>query len=88
MKLLLDEHRERMLANGRFNLTLRAQGKDEFNFAPVVKLFCPRGAATWLLSEIDPEDEDIAFGLCTSNICAPRVKADQAHSLMVLEAGV
>lgn len=31
---------------------------------PVVKLFTPDGGATWLLSEIDPEDPDIAYGLC------------------------
>ncbi len=31
---------------------------------PVVKLFTPDGACTWLLTELDPEDPDIAFGLC------------------------
>ena len=31
---------------------------------PVVKLFTPDGAATWLLTELDPEDPDRAFGLC------------------------
>jgi hypothetical protein len=38
-----------------------------------VKLFCPWGAATWLLSEIDPEDEDIAFGLCDLGFGCPEV---------------
>jgi hypothetical protein len=64
MTLLLDEHRERLLANGRFNFDRRNAGEKEFNFMPVVKLFNPCGAATWLLSELDPEDHDIAFGLC------------------------
>jgi hypothetical protein len=27
----------------------------------VVKLFCTLGGATWLLTELDPEDSDIAF---------------------------
>jgi hypothetical protein len=27
-------------------------------------LFCPWSVATWLLTELDPEDPDIAFGLC------------------------
>lgn len=30
----------------------------------VVKLFTPDGGATWLLTELDPEDTDIAYGLC------------------------
>lgn len=37
---------------------------DEIDFAPVVKLFNPCGAATWLLTEIDPGDETVAWGLC------------------------
>ena len=38
--------------------------KAEQDFWPVVKLFNPAGAATWLLTELDPEDEDVAWGLC------------------------
>ncbi len=30
----------------------------------MVKLFNPAGAATWLLTEIDREDDDVAWGLC------------------------
>lgn len=30
---------------------------------PVVKFFCPWGAATWLISELD-EDGETMFGLC------------------------
>jgi len=29
------------------------------DFYPVVKLFTPDANATWLLTEIDPEEEDI-----------------------------
>ena len=36
---------------------------DHFDVKPVVKLFAPSGAATWLISEID-EDGDMMFGLC------------------------
>lgn len=32
--------------------------------APVVKLFTPDAQCTWLLTDIDPENHDIAFGLC------------------------
>ena len=38
--------------------------EDEIDFKPVVKLFNPCGAATWLLTELDPDEPDIAFGLC------------------------
>jgi hypothetical protein len=60
MKLLTDEQREQMLANGRTN----AGREETYDFKPVVKLFCPWGGATWLLTELDPDDSDIAFGLC------------------------
>jgi hypothetical protein len=73
MKLLLDEHRARMLANGKFNRDLTDSGKTETDFEPVVKLFCPWGAATWLLSELDPEDNDIAFGLCDLGMGCPEL---------------
>ena len=54
MKLLSNEHREQMLANGKANTILRENDLAEQDFPPVVKLFCPWGAATWLLSELDP----------------------------------
>lgn len=34
----------------------------DMDFEPVLKLFCPWGAATWLISELNPEN-NIAFGL-------------------------
>lgn len=36
-------------------------GQDHF---PVVKFFMPGTGCTWLLTDIDPEDDNIAFGLC------------------------
>ena len=47
----------RMLANDR-NLP-----NDDDPF-PVVRLFTPGGGATWLLTEIDTDNPDSAFGLC------------------------
>lgn len=73
MKLLLDHQRAELLANGKANTTLRDNGLDEQDFNPVVKLFCPWGAATWLLTELDPEDEDIAFGLCDLGMGFPEL---------------
>lgn len=53
MKIITLAVRRKLLAN---------HGKS--NVKPPLKLFCPWGAATWLICDIDPEDEDYAFGLC------------------------
>jgi len=59
MKVLTREQRELLLNNGREQQKVKGT-KAEKDFWPVVKLFYPAGAATWLLTE----DEDIATGLC------------------------
>jgi len=38
-----------------------------------VKLFTPDAGATWLLTEIDPEDPDIASGLCDLGVGCPEL---------------
>ncbi|MGJ7491405.1 DUF2958 domain-containing protein [Variovorax sp. ZT4R33] len=58
-KLITDEQRAQLLANGRQSI-----GNPDFDPMPVVKLFTPDAGATWLLAEIDPDDETRAFGLC------------------------
>ena len=58
-KLITDEQRAQLLANGRQSL-----GQENFDPAPVVKLFTPDAGATWLLTEMDPDDHDHVFGLC------------------------
>jgi len=58
-KLITDEQHAQLLANGR-----QSRDREDFDPAPVVKLFTPDGWATWLLTEIDPDDPDHAFGLC------------------------
>ena len=63
MKILTQDIRKRLLANGAKQDPVRGT-PDEIDFLPVVKLFTPDAAATWLLTELDPEDPDIAFGLC------------------------
>jgi hypothetical protein len=40
---------------------------------PVVKLFTPDGVATWLLSEVDPDDPDRLFGLCDLGLGFPEL---------------
>lgn len=63
MKLLTKAQFEKLLDNGRKQEPVRGTPQ-EIDFEPVVKLFNPIGMGTWLLSEIDPENHDIAFGLC------------------------
>ena len=63
MKLLTKELHEKLLANGREQAKVKGT-KGEKDFPPVVKFFYPAGNQTWLLTELDPEDEDVATGLC------------------------
>ena len=64
MKLLTQSQRERLLANGR--------NRDRDHSA-VVKFFNPCGAATWLFSELDPEDGDTLFGLADLGFGSPEM---------------
>ncbi|MBP6892885.1 MAG: DUF2958 domain-containing protein [Pseudacidovorax sp.] len=57
--LLTDEQRAQLLENGR-----KARDQRHPDPQPVVKLFTPDAGATWLLTEIDPENPDLASGLC------------------------
>ena len=63
MKLFTKQQFDQLVANGRKQDPVRGTD-DEIDFKPVVKLFNPCGAGTWLLTEIDPDNPDIAFGLC------------------------
>ncbi len=63
MMLLTKAQRAKLLDNGRRQAAVK--GTDlELDLWPVVKLFNPCGAGTWLLTEIDPEDDTVAWGLC------------------------
>ena len=63
MKLLTQSQYTTLLDNGRKQAIVKGT-VDEIDFYPVVKLFYPAGAATWLITELDPDDEDIDWGLC------------------------
>lgn len=64
MKLFTKAQFEKLIKNGH------ERGHDH---KPVVKLFTPDANATWLLTEIDPEDQDIAFGLCDLGLGFPEL---------------
>ncbi|MCF0075481.1 DUF2958 domain-containing protein [Dyadobacter sp. CY261] len=65
-RLIPDELKAKMIRN-HYDVT-EDRGDDH---PPVVKLFL--GNATWLLSEIDPFYEDIAFGLCDLGMGEPEL---------------
>jgi len=66
--LITEAQRLALLTNG-----YQSAREEGFDPRPVVKLFTPDAAATWLLSEIDPEDPDRAFGLCDLGLGCPEL---------------
>ena len=72
-ELIPDDHTARLLDNGKTNNDRRDAGHQPEDFYPVVKLFYPLSAATWLLTELDPDDPDLAFGLCDLGMGAPEL---------------
>lgn len=84
MQLLLSTHRQQLITNGLATQAAQRRGQDEPDHHPVVKLFTPDGAATWLLTEIDPDNEDIAFGLCDLGMGFPELGSVSLHELVAL----
>lgn len=66
--LITDEQRRQLLDNGK--AAVHGVLTDPW---PVVKLFTPDAHATWLLVQLDPRDEDTAYGLCDLGVGAPRL---------------
>lgn len=66
---LTKEERQRLIENG----CRRKAGEDALSFTPVVMLITPDAGCSWLLSEIDPEQPDIAFGLCDLGMGYPEL---------------
>jgi hypothetical protein len=59
LRLFTADQRAVLVENG----TRHRDGR-EIDPDPVVKLFLPGSGVTWLLTELDPDDDDSAFGLC------------------------
>jgi len=76
--------RRAMLANGRWN---EAKKPNTDDFMPVVKLFTPMRQCTWLLTELDPEDPDVAFGLCDLGMQSPELGSVSIRELASLRIG-
>lgn len=68
--LITAADRAKLLENGRASANARNGSVDH---VPVLKLFLPEGSATWLITEMDPENPDILFGLCDPGLGEPEL---------------
>lgn len=68
MQLITEEDMKTLLENGR--IVAANPNHDPY---PVVKLFTPDADATWLISEADPDEPDILFGLCDFGLGFPEL---------------
>jgi len=66
--LITDAQRAELLANGA-----RTAAGETIDPYPVVKLFTPDAGATWLLTEPEPAELDVAFGLCYLGLGYPEL---------------
>jgi len=81
MKLLTPELEARLRANVGARLEAQARGEREPDPQPVVRLFNPVGAATWLATELD--EDGIFFGLADLGFGCPEL---DSFALAELEA--
>lgn len=79
--LITPEQHMRMLEYGRLS-----EAGEQLDPYPVVKLFTPDGPATWLLTEFDPEDPDIAFGLCDLGLGFPELGCVRLSEMAAIPA--
>jgi hypothetical protein len=70
MILFPPDIRAKLLANGIAQAPVRGTDQ-EIDFFPVVKIFNPYGGGTWLLSEVETDDHDIAFALADLGMQCP-----------------
>ena len=71
MKLLTPELEARLRANVEARLEAQARGEREPDPQPLVRLFNPVGAATWLATELD--EDGIFFGLADLGFGCPEL---------------
>ena len=75
MKLLTKQQYEKLVKNGL------PENRDQ-DHPPVVKLFLPGTGCTWLLSEIECEENLIAFGLCDLGMGFPELGSVDINELI------
>ena len=72
MMLLTLNLRAALRANAVAHFTAQEEGRREPDPLPILKLFNPMGAATWLATELD-EDGDTLFGLADLGFGTPEL---------------
>ena len=80
--LLTDEHHARMQENFR---NRHLNGHDP---QPVVKLFTPDAQMTWLLTEQDPDEPDLLFGLADLGMGFPELGYVSLSELQTLRGNL
>lgn len=73
MLLITSAQRDKLLENGRAQRAAIDRQDQALDFEPVVKLFTPDGQATWLLTELNPDYEGLAFGLADLGLGEPEL---------------
>jgi hypothetical protein len=79
--------RAKLLENGQAQRAAIRSGSDDpqpIDPYPVVKLFTPDANATWLLTELDPDDHDLAFGLMDLGLGEPELGYARISELQAL----
>ncbi|HEY1024939.1 MAG TPA: DUF2958 domain-containing protein [Sphingobacteriaceae bacterium] len=82
MKLFTEQQHQKLVENGH--------NRDQ-DHAPVVRLYLPFTNCQWLLSEIDSEEPDIAFGLCDLGMGFPElgnVSLEEIQGITVVPATI
>lgn len=83
MQLITQEALAALIDNGR--KSARDLGHDPW---PVVKLFTPDANATWLISEADPDEPDILFGLCDLGVGCPELGTVRLSEIAAIRGAV
>lgn len=65
-KYFTEDEYKQLLENG-------ADYREENDYPPVAKLFMTNTNCVWLINKLDPEDPDIAFGLCDLGMGSPEI---------------
>lgn len=83
-----DDIRAKLLENGKTSAAAIAKDGDTPDHVPVVKYFTPDGAGTWLLTELDPNEPDVAYGLCDLGFGSPELGTVSISELESVKVGL
>jgi hypothetical protein len=73
VKLFTREVLAHLAANGKATRLAQQAGQAEPDHKPVVKIFDPCGAGTWLITESNPDEPDLLFGLADLGMQCPEL---------------